>query len=121
MRKTALGRAKVGKVRSKIIAADLAVMARISAANSLVPEKALPALSRAANYSGLWMGIAAVLGIHRGQMGRRAALRGVVSIAIASTASNVLGKGLAPTALNLQDFCPVVPDFLGDGNEVGAG
>ena len=27
----------------------------------------------------------------------------------------------AATALNLQDFCPVVPDFLGDGNEVGAG
>ena len=26
-----------------------------------------------------------------------------------------------PTALNLQDFCPVVPDFLGDCNEVGAG
>ena len=26
-----------------------------------------------------------------------------------------------PTALNLQDFCPVVPDFLRDGNEVGAG
>jgi len=69
-------------------------MARVAAANSPVLDKALPALSRAANYSGLWIGIAAVLAATENKWARRAALRGLASIAMASTASNVLGKGL---------------------------
>jgi membrane-associated phospholipid phosphatase len=93
--KTALGRAAAGEVRNKISAADYAIMARVSAANSPVLDRALPALSRAANNSRLWMGIAAALAASRNKWGRRAALRGLASIAIASTATNVLGKGLA--------------------------
>jgi hypothetical protein len=54
----------------------------------------MPALSRAANYSRLWMGIAAALAASEGKWGRRAALRGLASIAIASTATNVVGKRL---------------------------
>jgi hypothetical protein len=59
--KIALGRAKAVKVRSTITAADAVIMTRVSAANSPVLDRALPALSRAANYSRLWMGIAAAL------------------------------------------------------------
>jgi hypothetical protein len=40
--KTALGRAAAGEVRSKITAADYAIMARVSAANSPVLDRALP-------------------------------------------------------------------------------
>jgi undecaprenyl-diphosphatase len=70
-------------------------MARVSATDSPVLDRALPTLSRAANYSRLWMGIAAGLAASQNKWGRRAALRGVASIAIASATTNVLGKRLA--------------------------
>jgi diacylglycerol kinase family enzyme/membrane-associated phospholipid phosphatase len=107
VRKTALGeavldKAGVGRVRSRVTAADIAIMARISAAGSPVLDRVLPALSRAANYSRLWLGIAAGLAASESKWGRRAALRGVAGIAIASATTNVLGKGLVrrlrPTA-----------------------
>jgi hypothetical protein len=46
-------------VRNRIDAADLATMARISAASSPVLDRFLPALSRAADFGVLWLGIAA--------------------------------------------------------------
>ena len=95
LEKAALEKAGIAGLRSKITAADIAIMARISAADSPVLDQVLPALSRAANYSRLWMGIAAGLAASESKWGRRAALRGVASIAIASTATNMLGKGLA--------------------------
>jgi diacylglycerol kinase family enzyme/membrane-associated phospholipid phosphatase len=95
MRTMASGRAAVADLRSKITAADYAIMARVSAASSPALDRAMPALSRAANYSRLWMGIAAGLAASEDKWGRRAALRGVASIAIASAATNVLGKHLA--------------------------
>ena len=95
MRTIALGRAAVADLRSRITAADYAIMARVSAANSPALDRAMPALSRAANYSRLWMGIAAGLAASENKWGRRAALRGVASIAIASAPTNLLGKRLA--------------------------
>ena len=95
MRTIAPGRAAVADLRSKITAADYAIMARVSAASSPALDRAMPALSRAANYSRLWMGIAAGLAASENKWGRRAALRGVASIAIASATTNVLGKRLA--------------------------
>ena len=43
-------------------------------------------LSNAANYSRLWLGIAAVLGVLGGRRGRRAALEGVLAIGVTSAA-----------------------------------
>jgi undecaprenyl-diphosphatase len=84
MRTIAPGRAAVADLRSKITAADYAIMARVSAASSPALDRAMPALSRAmpalsraANYSRLWMGIAAGLAASENKWGRRAALRGV--------------------------------------------
>ncbi len=82
------------QVRNRISAADRAIMLRVSDADSPVLDRVLPALSRAANYSRLWMGIATGLAMTRDKSARRAALRGVASIAIASATANVLGKGL---------------------------
>lgn len=48
-------------------------------------------LTRAADHSKLWFGIAAVLAT-RGRPGKRAAMRGSVSIGIASLVANQLGK-----------------------------
>jgi undecaprenyl-diphosphatase len=70
-------------------------MARIAATDSAVLDRVMPALSRAADHSVLWLGLAAGLAVTRNKRARRAALRAVASIAIASTASNVIGKGLA--------------------------
>jgi undecaprenyl-diphosphatase len=87
-------RSALGGVRGTITTADHAIMARVSAASSPVLDRALPALSRAADHSVLWMGIAAGLAVTRNKWARRAALRGLASVAIASTATNVFGKGL---------------------------
>ena len=97
MRKTALDRAALrregaGALRRMITAADRAIMARVDAADSPVLDRTLPALSRAANYSRLWMGIAAALAVTENKWARRAALRGLASIAIASATTNVFGK-----------------------------
>jgi YegS/Rv2252/BmrU family lipid kinase len=46
------------------------------------------ALTRAANHSGLWMALAAVLALAGGRRGRRAAARGLTAIALASATSN---------------------------------
>jgi undecaprenyl-diphosphatase len=50
-------------------------------------DRSLPALSRAANNSFLWLAIAAMMGT-RGRRGVRAALRGVGSIAVTSATVN---------------------------------
>jgi diacylglycerol kinase family enzyme/membrane-associated phospholipid phosphatase len=85
----------VNQVRSRITASDHAIMTRVSGASSPVLDRTLPALGRAADYSGLWIGIAAVLAVSKDKWARRAALRGLASIAIASTTTNVLAKNLA--------------------------
>jgi hypothetical protein len=94
-RTIAPGRTALAGLRRKITAADHAIMVRVSAARSPVLDRTMPALSRAANYSRLWVGIAAALAASENKWGRRAALRGVASIAIASATTNVLAKNLA--------------------------
>jgi hypothetical protein len=87
MRTIAPGRAAVADLRSKITAADYAIMARVSAASSPALDRAMPALSRAmpalsraANYSRLWMGIAAGLAASENKWGRRATADATVTL-----------------------------------------
>jgi membrane-associated phospholipid phosphatase len=93
-------------LRRRIAAADRAAMARVAATPSTVLDRVMPALSQAANHSVLWIGVAAALAATGRPRARRAALRGLASVAIASTASNVLGKGLARRA---RPTAPVPP------------
>ncbi|OZM73115.1 glycerophosphatase [Amycolatopsis antarctica] len=58
-------------------------------------DDVLTALSRSANKSRLWWGVAAVLAVRKGTP-RRAALRGVAAIAGASAVANLAGKPLFP-------------------------
>jgi membrane-associated phospholipid phosphatase len=81
-------------VRDRIDAADETIMARLSAERSPVLDGFLPTLSRSADFFALWIGIAAVLAAGQDERGRRAALRGLAGMVIASTASNVVAKGL---------------------------
>ena len=89
-----MGSTAGGTVRDRIDAADRAIMARLSAESSPMLDRFLPALSRSADFFVLWIGIAAALAAGKDERGRRAALRGLAGMVIASTASNVLAKGL---------------------------
>lgn len=51
-------------------------------------DRILPPLSRAANYSRLWLGISALLYLFGGRRGKRAAVRGMASVAVNSVVVN---------------------------------
>jgi undecaprenyl-diphosphatase len=66
-------------------------------ADTSTPELDVPVrrLSNAANYSRLWLGIAAVIAMLGGRRGRRAALEGVLAIGVTSATVNLGMKPLA--------------------------
>jgi undecaprenyl-diphosphatase len=81
-------------MHGRVGAADRAIMARLAVTDSAVLDKVMPLLSEAANHSVLWLGLAAGLGATRDKWARRAALRGLAGVALASTATNVVAKNL---------------------------
>ena len=80
------------RIGRAITATDRAIMARVAATDSCVLDEVMPRLSVAANNSRLWLAVAAGLAVTGGRPARRAALRGVASIAIGSLAANQAGK-----------------------------
>ncbi len=74
---------------------DRAVSRAISERAPSRADEVLKALSTAADHSLLWFAVAAVLGGRRGSS-RKAALRGVASIALASGTANAVLKPLLP-------------------------
>ncbi|KRC32898.1 bifunctional phosphatase PAP2/diacylglycerol kinase family protein [Oerskovia sp. Root22] len=70
-------------------------------------DAALVRLSTAANHSVLWMGLGAGLAA-TGARGRRAAVRGLGTLAVASAAANLLGKGLFGGDRPAADVLPLV-------------
>ncbi|RPJ52875.1 MAG: phosphatase PAP2 family protein [Acidobacteria bacterium] len=76
-------------------AVDRAVYAAV--ADTPTPELDGPVrrLSNAANYSRLWLGIAAVIALFGGRRGRRAALEGILAIGVTSATVNLGMKPLA--------------------------
>ena len=71
---------------------DLAVYAAIAVTPTPAMDVALRRLSRAASYSGLWLGCSAVLAACGGKRGRRAAENGLTSIALTSAVVNLVLK-----------------------------
>lgn len=67
---------------------------RVAAAKLRGLEFVLPRLSRAADHGALWFGTAAAFGLSRRPSLRRAALRGVIAVSLASPAVNIVGKQL---------------------------
>ncbi|MDQ1646167.1 MAG: hypothetical protein QOJ50_2351 [Cryptosporangiaceae bacterium] len=72
--------------------ADALLFRRIAERQSPILDTAMPALSHAADHGRLWLGIAAGLYATGDPAWRRAAVAGVVSLAIASAAANGLAK-----------------------------
>ena len=68
---------------------DRRLMKRSFGMRSPTLDRTLIAITRAANYSRLWLVVAGVLAVFGGRQGRRAARRGLVAIAIASAAYSI--------------------------------
>jgi membrane-associated phospholipid phosphatase len=82
-------------LRRRIAAADQAVLARIAATDSAALDAVMPRLSRAASHSVLWLGVAASLAATGRPRPRRAAVRGLASVSVASAVTNLLVKRVA--------------------------
>ena len=87
---------------------DRAVFAQVAARRWPGAEPVLPRLSRAADHGRLWAGLAAGMAVLGGRTGRRAALRGMASLALASLTVNTVGKGAVRRARPLLDAVPLI-------------
>lgn len=73
---------------------DTAVYAAIAKTQTPVLDQALGRLSRAADFSKLWLGSALGLALFGGEQGRRAAVSGVASLGLSAAAVNAVLKPL---------------------------
>jgi membrane-associated phospholipid phosphatase len=73
---------------------DVAVYAAIAVTPTPATDVALRRLSRAANYSRLWLGCSALLAACGGKRGRHAAENGLASVALTSVVVNLVLKPL---------------------------
>ena len=80
-----------GRLR-ELGAVDRAIYSAVAATPTPSLDEPLRRLSNAANNSGLWMAVAAGLGVAGGKAGRRAAVRGTVAIGVTSALVNLAVK-----------------------------
>ncbi|HEX9040807.1 MAG TPA: phosphatase PAP2 family protein, partial [Trebonia sp.] len=85
-------------IRKRIAAADHRLLGRVTAGDRLALDEAMRGLGRAADHGLLWIALAAGLGSRRNKWTRRAALRGLAGMSIASASANVLAKRLVGRA-----------------------
>jgi membrane-associated phospholipid phosphatase len=78
--------------QEEILALDVAVYAAIAATPTPTLDRGFAAVSRAADHAKLWTATAAALALTGGSQGRRAAVDGLVSLALTSTVANIALK-----------------------------
>ncbi len=81
-------------LRRELEALDVAVYAAIAASPTPTLDRGFSVLSRAADYSKLWLGAAGVLAAFGGARGRRAAGSGLASVVATSSVVNLALKPL---------------------------
>ncbi|WP_223198414.1 acylglycerol kinase family protein [Solihabitans fulvus] len=86
---------RVRRSLASVNEADQALVRRSAALPRSAADQGLKSLSHSANRSGLWFAVAALLAMRKGQQ-RRAGLRGIAAIAIASTSASLVAKRLFP-------------------------
>lgn len=86
---------------------DAAMFRRIAAVRSPVLDIALPAVSRAADRSLLWLAISGVLMASRRRSVHRAARRGLVALTVAGTLNDALAKRALPRRRPLRVLIPI--------------
>lgn len=95
-------------MRSLLTHLDRRTFHQIAAREWPGAQRVLPRLTRSANHGLLWFGIAAGAAALGGRPMRRAALRGVASLAVASATVNTLGKRSVRRERPLLDAVPVI-------------
>jgi len=80
---------------ARLSQADRALFERVAAWQTPMLDATLPVLSDAANYSRIWLTFAGLLAAVGGRRQRRAAIEGLVAIAITSAVANLAVKTLA--------------------------
>ncbi|MEU8666808.1 phosphatase PAP2 family protein [Streptomyces anulatus] len=99
----------VARLRGWLQEQDLAVFRSVADRHWPGADPLLPRLSRSANHGLLWFGAAAgIAALGSSARSRRAALRGVASLAVASAAINTVGKGAVRRERPIADLVPVV-------------
>lgn len=88
-----LARRRTGPLAT-LLRRDCELFDRVASAHTPWLDRILPALSRSADGSALWIAIAGGLALGAGARGRRAAVRGVGSIAVTSLLVNQGVKGI---------------------------
>lgn len=86
----------MGQVLTGVQRMDRDVFDSVAGAENPRMDSFLPRLSDAANYSGLWIGLAGAMAVTRVPQLQRAAMRGLASVAGASLIANQLGKKSLP-------------------------
>jgi undecaprenyl-diphosphatase len=81
--------------RDELVRLDTAVYSAIAATPTPRLDRILRSVSRAADHSKLWLASAALLASAGGPRGRRAAVDGLVSVAVTSAIVNLILKPLA--------------------------
>ncbi|MFF3612965.1 bifunctional phosphatase PAP2/diacylglycerol kinase family protein [Streptomyces sp. NPDC002580] len=92
----------------RLLAADCRLFEAVAARHWPGGDPVLPRLSRGANHGLLWFATAAAVAASRTPRARRAAARGVASLALASAAINTIGKRSVRRARPELDPVPLV-------------
>lgn len=98
----------VGQMLVEVAGRDRDAFAAVAGADTPALDAVLPRLTRAANYSGLWIGIAGGLALTRRPQLQRAATRGLVSVAVTSLIANQVTKRWWRRARPGHDSVPLV-------------
>jgi undecaprenyl-diphosphatase len=93
---TGRGRRLLAAVGHRLGAADQALYVTVAASASPWLDEPARRLSLAANFSRIWLAIAAGIAVFGGPDGRRAALRGVVAVGVTSATVNLVAKSVHP-------------------------
>ncbi|MEU0161563.1 phosphatase PAP2 family protein [Streptomyces sp. NPDC006261] len=98
-----------GRVRNWLQGRDLAVFQSVAGRHWPGADPLLPKMSRSANHGLLWFGTAVgIAALGSSARSRRAALRGVASLAVASAAINTVGKGAVRRQRPILDHVPAM-------------
>ncbi|MCW7944111.1 phosphoesterase [Streptomyces hygroscopicus] len=95
-------------LRDRLLALDCRLFEAVAARHWPGADPVLPRLSRAANHGVLWFATATALTAARTPRARRAAARGVASLALASATINTIGKRTVRRSRPVLDPVPAI-------------
>ncbi|GGX53227.1 bifunctional phosphatase PAP2/diacylglycerol kinase family protein [Streptomyces fructofermentans] len=95
-------------LRGRLMALDHRLFEAVAARHFPGGDRLLPRLSRSANHGVLWFGTAALLAATGSPRARRAAVRGVASLALASATINTVGKRSVRRRRPVLDAVPAI-------------